>query len=351
MPIRWSVPGGVGGAVAGAGFIFSGAGYRYTEFRPLSFDEASWPADSGFRACSRFLYHEIDLGAGQGRFGTGCTGTACGGRFGGRSGRGSFTAKARRTQLINDYYWLHQLTRRRQGVPPQPFAWFRNLAECLPEAVRFRVAYHGSRPVAGIVTLAFRERLVYKYGASDQRYQEPGGTPLLFWRAIEEACERGRGSSTWGAATSTTAGWPPSRSAWEGFPGNWSTSVTAVRRRRWARGSWKTGVAEAHLGSSAVFVATGREPAVSALRVGGSWFLVPGSWFLVPGSWFLVSGFWFLVPGFEVRGVGTGVPPVTMARSWLVQRAVSRFRGSEVSGFGFRGFGGGAVWCRTQSRG
>ncbi len=171
---------------------FPGAGYRYTELRPLSFDEASWPAESGFRVCSRFLYHEIDLGVGAGAVWDGLH-RDCIRRKVRRAEREGVVYRegAKDAALINDYYWLHQLTRRRQGVPPQPFAWFRNLAECLPESVRFRVAYHGSRPVAGIVTLAFRDRLVYKYGASDERFNALGGTPLLFWRAIEAACEQG----------------------------------------------------------------------------------------------------------------------------------------------------------------
>jgi hypothetical protein len=41
--------------------------------------------------------------------------------------------------------------------------------------------------VAAIVTLKFGKTMVYKYGASDSRFNNLGGTPFLFWKAIEEA--------------------------------------------------------------------------------------------------------------------------------------------------------------------
>ena len=42
-------------------------------------------------------------------------------------------------------------------------------------------------PVAGILTLTFKQSMVYKYGGSDAAHHSMGGMPFLFWRAIEAA--------------------------------------------------------------------------------------------------------------------------------------------------------------------
>ena len=42
-------------------------------------------------------------------------------------------------------------------------------------------------PVASILTLRHKQALVYKYGCSDDRFNNLGGTQLLMWKAIQEA--------------------------------------------------------------------------------------------------------------------------------------------------------------------
>ena len=93
--------------------------------------------------------------------------------------------------LLHKFYSLLLKTRRRHGLPPQPMQWFRNLISCLGDAVSIRVASRQSAPLAAILTLAHGHTLVYKYGCSDERFSNLGGTQLLFWRAIEEASANG----------------------------------------------------------------------------------------------------------------------------------------------------------------
>lgn len=89
--------------------------------------------------------------------------------------------------VLRMFYDLLVMTRRKHSVPPQPFFWFRNLATCLAPAMQVRLAMAGERPVAGIVTLRFRDVLVVKYAASDPRFQNLGGIQWLLWKAIREA--------------------------------------------------------------------------------------------------------------------------------------------------------------------
>lgn len=89
--------------------------------------------------------------------------------------------------LLQHFYKLMIMTRRRQGLPPQPLNWFRSILTTMGKDAQIRVAFKGDTPVASIFTLATNRTLVYKYGCSDSRFANLGGTPLLFWNAIQQA--------------------------------------------------------------------------------------------------------------------------------------------------------------------
>lgn len=93
--------------------------------------------------------------------------------------------------LLLQFYSLVLITRQRHGVPPQPFAWFRNLRDCLPNEFKVRVISRGGTPLAAMITLHYKQTLVYKYGGSDARFHNLGAMPLLFWRTIENAKQLG----------------------------------------------------------------------------------------------------------------------------------------------------------------
>ena len=97
----------------------------------------------------------------------------------------------RSESLLHQLYGLLQLTRSRHRLPPQPIEWFRNLVACMGEDVCIRIASKAGQPVAGILTLSHGRRMVYKYGGSDTRFNNLGGTPMLFWHAIKEAKQAG----------------------------------------------------------------------------------------------------------------------------------------------------------------
>lgn len=96
--------------------------------------------------------------------------------------------------LIEAFYRLMILTRRKHQLPPQPIEWFYNLAEAMGDKLAVKVAFKDGKEVASILTLQHGKTMVYKYGASDQEFANMGGTPLLFWRAISEAKEAGLSS-------------------------------------------------------------------------------------------------------------------------------------------------------------
>lgn len=90
-------------------------------------------------------------------------------------------------QLMNDFYCLLSMTRRRHHLPPQPRTWFRNLFECMGEGVQIRLVRSGGTAIAAMLTLHNKNCVVYKYGCSDERHHHIGGMPFLFWKLIEES--------------------------------------------------------------------------------------------------------------------------------------------------------------------
>jgi CelD/BcsL family acetyltransferase involved in cellulose biosynthesis len=109
-----------------------------------------------------------------------------------RAQRENLTYEEGRTDaLLNKFYNLLLLTRRRHGLPPQPLTWFRNVVACLGDRVLIRIASKNGQAVASIVTMQYKDVLVYKYGCSDSLFNNLGGNSLLFWRAIQDAKRNG----------------------------------------------------------------------------------------------------------------------------------------------------------------
>src|SRR5262249_26306738 len=109
-----------------------------------------------------------------------------------RAEREGLTYQDGRSQaLLSHFYDLLVLSRRRQKLAPQPLSWFRNLIALMGDRLCIRVALKEGRPVASILTLRYQKTPVYKYGCADGRYNNLGGMPLLFWRAIQEAKREG----------------------------------------------------------------------------------------------------------------------------------------------------------------
>jgi len=96
-------------------------------------------------------------------------------------------------QGVQDFYRLHCLTRKRHGVPPQPCTFFRKLHEhVISKGFGFTaLARHNQVPVAGVICLHFGTSAVYKYGASDVRFQHLRANNLVLWEAIKRCAQCG----------------------------------------------------------------------------------------------------------------------------------------------------------------
>jgi len=121
-------------------------------------------------------------------------------------------------RLLAAFYRLMVLTRRRHQLPPQPIEWFRNLAARMGERMRIRVAYQQEQEIASIVTLEHKNVVVYKYGCSDTRFQNLGGTPLLIWKAINDAKAGGLTAMDFGRSDADNPGLITFKNRWGATP-------------------------------------------------------------------------------------------------------------------------------------
>jgi len=98
----------------------------------------------------------------------------------------SFTA-------VKEFYRLNLMTRKDHGIPPQPFCFFQKLYEHVIEQNMGFVATASiaNRIIAANIYLHFGNEVIYKYGASNRRYQHLRANNLIMWEAIRYSCKKG----------------------------------------------------------------------------------------------------------------------------------------------------------------
>lgn len=96
-------------------------------------------------------------------------------------------------EALKDFYRLHCRTRKRHGLPPQPFSFFRNIREhILAEGLGILVsAFYSGNVIASSVFFHFGPTAIFKYGASDPRFLSHRPNNLVLWEAIKWYKARG----------------------------------------------------------------------------------------------------------------------------------------------------------------
>jgi len=119
-------------------------------------------------------------------------------------------------QMVKQFYRLHLETRRRQGVPVQPWRFFRLLQQqVLGIGLGFVLLAHADGEcVAGAVLLHYRDGLVYKYGASSEAGQAARANNLIFDEAIRWGCQNGYRTFDMGKTSLSNTGLRSFKSRW-----------------------------------------------------------------------------------------------------------------------------------------
>lgn len=161
-------------------------GWRYVEFR------SGAPPRPEATPFLRHLRHVLDLTGGEA--GVLAALDASTRRAVAKAGREGVTASADTSEAaLRAFYGLHARTRRRHGLPPPPFSFFK----CFREHVLLTgrgfivLARQEGRPLAAAVFVHFGGKALFKYGASDERYQDRRPSNLAMWEGIRQCLALG----------------------------------------------------------------------------------------------------------------------------------------------------------------
>jgi Acetyltransferase (GNAT) domain len=136
---------------------------------------------------------------------------------------------SRAWEAMMEFYKLHVRTRRRHGLPPQPLSFFRNIdEEVIKAGLGFVVlAKRHLKPIAAAVFFHSGEEALFKFGASDERFQEVRGNNLVMWEGIKRLVEKGTKTMHFGRTTTTDEGL-------RRFKLSWGTEEEAIEYFRFA---------------------------------------------------------------------------------------------------------------------
>jgi lipid II:glycine glycyltransferase (peptidoglycan interpeptide bridge formation enzyme) len=101
---------------------------------------------------------------------------------------------------VKKFYRLHCFTRKRHGLPPQPFQFFRNIYQHIIAHQKGQIflASHAENEIAGAIFFHFGRKAIFKYGASDKKYYDLRSNNLLMSEAINWYANRGYESMDFG---------------------------------------------------------------------------------------------------------------------------------------------------------
>ena len=96
------------------------------------------------------------------------------------------------SDMIN-FYQLHIMTRKKLGLPPQPYIFFKMLWETFTPSKQMALllAKQNNQTIAGLIIFKFKTRVSAEFLASDETFLNVSPNHFLFWEAIKSACNEG----------------------------------------------------------------------------------------------------------------------------------------------------------------
>ena len=93
----------------------------------------------------------------------------------------------RTSEAVDEYCRLHYITRKKHGLPPQPRCFFQKIYEHIisKELGFIALACYHKKNIAGALFLNFKEKSLFKFGASDHTCQHLRTNDLVMWEAIK----------------------------------------------------------------------------------------------------------------------------------------------------------------------
>jgi CelD/BcsL family acetyltransferase involved in cellulose biosynthesis len=162
--------------------------WKYVELRPLT---PIFCPDTLLKMCEEFFFHRLDLSPSPEQLLKSFHQASIRRKIMRAEREDLVYEVGRSRELLAKFYALFAMTRKRHRLPPPPFKWLCNLVDCFGNDIEVRLTSKGFQPTAGMITIRYKRTIFYKYGGSDIRFNNLGGTAMLFWRTILDAKHSG----------------------------------------------------------------------------------------------------------------------------------------------------------------
>lgn len=92
------------------------------------------------------------------------------------------------------FYKLNLMTRKRLGLPAQPYRFFKTIwNEFYPDRLRLTIAEYENKAIAGVLLFLFKDRVSAEFTATDWRFIKTNPVHFLYWDTIKWAHSQGYG--------------------------------------------------------------------------------------------------------------------------------------------------------------
>ena len=118
------------------------------------------------------------------------------------------------------FYRLQLMTRKRLGLPCQPYQFFESLWESFfpSNQLTLLLAEKDGETIGGIILFKYKDRISAEFAASDDKFTDISPNHYLFWEAIKLACYEGYKVFDFGRTS-------PSNQSLMDFKRRWGTTV------------------------------------------------------------------------------------------------------------------------------
>jgi lipid II:glycine glycyltransferase (peptidoglycan interpeptide bridge formation enzyme) len=91
------------------------------------------------------------------------------------------------------FYRMNCITRKKHGLPPQPYYFFRNIFDHIINQGfgDIILSHHNDKVISGSIYFKIGKKIIYKYGASYPDYFEFRGNHFVMWEAIKKYSNEG----------------------------------------------------------------------------------------------------------------------------------------------------------------
>lgn len=119
-------------------------------------------------------------------------------------------------ESLKAFHRLNCMTKRRHGLPPQPFYFFKRLYDHVISQNHgiIVLASYQKKIIAGAVYFHFGEKAIFKYGASNKNFHPLRPNNLVMWKAIEYYARNGYRSLGFGRTEPENIGLQQFKKGW-----------------------------------------------------------------------------------------------------------------------------------------